>query len=100
MKPRDLIDWQSVTVTEPPLTRDIPNETLKEMILNNINEINILQYPCHTQAVERCVKLVTEASASVCGPESRDGFILARISSRENLPKIDTKKQFLEALSN
>lgn len=96
----DLIDWQSVTVTEPPLTRDIPNETLKEMILIVSNEINILQYPCHTQAVERCVKLVTEASASVCGPESRDGFILARISSRENLPKIDTKKQFLEALSN
>jgi len=29
--------------------------------------------PCHTQAVERCMRLITEACASVC--ESKDGFI-------------------------
>ncbi|KAJ9583243.1 hypothetical protein L9F63_022414, partial [Diploptera punctata] len=28
------------------------------------------QFPVHTQAVERCVKLVTEASGNVCGVES------------------------------
>jgi len=39
--------------------------------------INI--FPCHTQAVERAVKLVTDASTAVCGESARDGFIRARI---------------------
>jgi len=29
--------------------------------------INFPKYPCHTQAVERCVKLVPEAASLVCG---------------------------------
>ncbi|KAF2903508.1 hypothetical protein ILUMI_02675 [Ignelater luminosus] len=35
--------------------------------------------PCHTQAVERCIKLVTEASQAVCGDDVRDGFIGVRL---------------------
>ena len=32
-----------------------------------------------TQAVERCIKVVTEASQSVCGKNRRDGFIRSRL---------------------
>jgi len=32
-------------------------------------------FPCHTQSVERSVKLVTDASIAVCGESARDGFI-------------------------
>ena len=32
-------------------------------------------YPCHTQSVERGVKLVSEASQAVNGQAQRDGFI-------------------------
>ena len=42
---------------------------------------NIENFPCHTQAVERCIKLVTEASQSVCGENRRDGFIRSRKES-------------------
>ena len=35
--------------------------------------------PCHTQAVERGVRLVTEASQSVCSEKARIGFIKNRI---------------------
>jgi len=94
----DLIDWQSTKITEPPLTRHISTETLKKIISKEYDDIEFLNYPCHTQAVERCVKLVTEASNSVCGPEAREGFILSRITSRECLPKMDSKRQFSEAL--
>lgn len=52
------------------------------------------KYPCHTQAVERCVKLVTEASLALCGPEARDGFIRTRIKARQDIPVFDTKSQY------
>jgi len=35
--------------------------------------------PCHTQAVERCIKVVTGASQSVCGKNQREGFIRTRL---------------------
>ena len=32
-------------------------------------------YPCHTQAVEKTIKLMTKAAGSFIGPEERDGFM-------------------------
>lgn len=69
------------------------------MIKTVPEKMEILQYPCHSQAVERCVKLVTEASLKVCGPEARDGFIRSRIASRQALPKFNTKSEFLSNLN-
>jgi hypothetical protein len=56
--------------------------------------IDFPKYPCHTQAVERCVKLVTEASSAVCGAKSRDGFIRVRLESREKMPYFNTKADY------
>lgn len=50
---------------------------------------------CHTQAVERCVKLVTEASSLVCSSDARDGLIRSRIESRQKMPSFETKRQFV-----
>lgn len=94
----DLIDWQTVSVTEPPVTVRITNEELKGMIKVVPDEIPILKFLCHSQAVERCVKLVTAASSLVCGEAARDGFIRARIASRQLLPEFETKTQFLKVL--
>lgn len=52
------------------------------------------RYTCHTQAVERMVKLVTESSLAVCGATARDGFLKAKIESQKSMPKFETKKQF------
>ena len=38
-------------------------------------ELEISRLPCHTQAVERAIKLVTEASVKVSEKEERDGYI-------------------------
>lgn len=59
----ELINWQS-DVTEPPLTKTIPEAELRQMIGNIPNTIEILNFPCHTQAVERHIQLVTDASTS------------------------------------
>jgi len=45
--------------------------------------------------VERCVKVVTEASAHVCGQvRSRDGFIRVKLLSLSIMPELSKKKDF------
>lgn len=95
----ELINWQSTAITEPPITKKYSVHELREMIANVPDQMSLLKVPCHSQAVERCVKLVTEASSSVCGQEARDGFIRCRIASRATLPKFETKSDFLNALN-
>ena len=55
----------------------------------------LFDFPCHTQAVERCVKLVTEASTKVYGKDRRDGFIRATIHSRRLMPRLESKKDLI-----
>ena len=50
--------------------------------------------PCHTQAVEGHIKLVTEVSMKVSGSVKRDGFARKTIYSRKLLPKVESKKDF------
>ncbi|KAK4873982.1 hypothetical protein RN001_013342 [Aquatica leii] len=75
----------------------LPRKTKNDFINNpkSSHRINFEKYPCHTQCAERCVKLVTEASAAVCGPDSRDGFIRVRADSRKNMPCFNTKSEFV-----
>ena len=92
----ELINWQNCNVTEPPFTRalqmDIIENSIETQNFNlHLNLSHAVQFPCHTQAVERCVKSVTEASSNVCGPIRRDGFIRARNKSRKVNPSFNTK---------
>ncbi|KAK0061524.1 hypothetical protein Bpfe_008906 [Biomphalaria pfeifferi] len=85
----DMIDWQKTPITEPPIVMDIDDDTLLTMILEeDTPRLDFARYPCHTQSVERHIKLVTEASQVVCGPEKRDG-----LEWRSKMPKLDTKAQ-------
>jgi hypothetical protein len=91
----DIIDWQSITVTEPPLLAIASEQDIEMFVASgNVPVIDFPKYPCHTQAVERCVKLVTEASAAVCGVNARDGFIRVRLESRQIMPYFNTKSQY------
>lgn len=91
----ELINWQECELTEPPITARIPTEDLRELINHpDLLTVNFGKYPCHTQCVERCVKLVTEASAAVCGAGARDGFIRARVDSRKAMPCFNTKSEY------
>ena len=49
---------------------------------------------------QRAVKLVTEASASVCGQDGRDGFIRARIQHREEMPVLRTNSHIFATFDN
>jgi hypothetical protein len=92
----DLIKWQDCQVTEPPVTVKLSNNKLQELIgSKETPKYDFQKYCCHTQVVERTVKLVTEASASVCGAEARDGFIRATMDSRAKMPYFNTKANFV-----
>ena len=88
-----LIDWKNTKVTEPPITMDISDENIEiYSASNNPPKLTFPKFPCHTQAVERHIKLVTDASEKVCGPENRDDYIRSKIASRDAMPKFDCKK--------
>ena len=89
-----MIDWQKTPMTEPPIVMDIDEDTLLTMIREyDTPRLDFARYPCHTQAVERHIKQVTEASELACGPEKPGGFVRARSESRSKMPKLDTKAQ-------
>lgn len=71
----DLIDWDATgLMTEPSFTIFMADNELQSYIKNGIQPSAFeMKLPCRTQAAERCVKLVTEASPSVCGELRRDG---------------------------
>ena len=59
----ECIDWFSTDISEPPITKSISSEEIED----NINSGSMLDesfvcFPSHSQAVERTVKLVTEAA--------------------------------------
>jgi hypothetical protein len=91
----EMIDWTVVEITEHPLTADISEDDIRLFVKSGgASTIEFPRFPCHTQAVERCVKLVTKASLAVCGTASRDGFIRSRLESRQVMPVFHTKSQY------
>ena len=89
----DLIDWETAIFSEPPMTMSLSKEEILEFVETPMTVPN---YPCHTQAVERTIKLVTDAAGSVIGPEARDGFMRQKIKSRKEIGRIDSKKEFFQ----
>ena len=82
---------RNIQLTEPPLTRQMPNEMLLDVAKR---EPLHFEFPCHSQNVERMVRDVTEAARRVCGETRRDGFILVWHQSRREMPSFSFKKDF------
>ncbi|KAG7175663.1 hypothetical protein Hamer_G031229, partial [Homarus americanus] len=64
----ELVDL-SLVVLEPPLTTSLTSQELR-----NLKEtpMQVPKWPSHTQSVERCVKMVTEAAGHVYSHERRE----------------------------
>ena len=80
--------------TEPPMKMKLLAEQLEEAKTSHALVILLEKFPCHTQAVERCVKLVTKASLSVCGHKNRDGMIRVKLLSQKNIPQFEKKSDY------
>ena len=91
----ELIDWETSQLSEPPFTLTLTNEQMTSL---KDSPLDVLAYPCHTQAVERAIRLVSEASSSVIGHEAREGFIRQGIQARKGLKGHASKKDFFARL--
>ncbi|GBM35771.1 hypothetical protein AVEN_253855-1, partial [Araneus ventricosus] len=89
----DLIDWQACDVTPPTVLRYISCHELLKMIHYDVPMEGgfLIIFPSHTQAVERIVKLITEASRKRVGPQNRDRFIRATLESMEQSSEFGLK---------
>ncbi|KAL7636733.1 UNVERIFIED_CONTAM: hypothetical protein RMT77_012487 [Armadillidium vulgare] len=85
-KMTSISQWHTI----PPVLRLIEEDKILEFIEKPLK----LRHECHSQNVERHVKLVTEASASVVGHDRRDGVIRNKIRSRKLLKNFQSKSDF------
>ena len=91
----ELFDWKTAKFLEPPLTMKLSVDEIRGFILTLLE---LLRYPCHTQAVERGIKVVSEAASAVIGEEARDGLIRQKLLSRMDSGQCHTKASFFKAL--
>ncbi|KAG0718100.1 hypothetical protein GWK47_007861 [Chionoecetes opilio] len=84
----DLISW-SEDVSEPPLTCSLSTSEVKNFVNT---PMEVLNWPCHTQSIERVIKMVTEASAKYFSHEKRDEGIRAQETSRGLMSKNELKQ--------
>lgn len=91
----DLIKWE-IPVYEPPLTTSLTTFEVKQFLSKPMEVPN---WCCHTQAIERCVKMVTEAAASVYSHEKREGIIRSQEASRSLMSKNQSKKDLAGLLN-
>ena len=89
-----ILDWQNITITEPPATMRLSDEHLKELVCSIEKPSSIPEFPCHTQAVERVIKLVTEDSNAVIGKVDREGFIKTRIEGKKTIATLESEKDY------
>ena len=83
-----MINWNNPL--EPPATVNLSDENLTNMIKNGL-QFEIVKLPCHSQAVGKHVRLLTQELLATRGAEERDGYIRSGIKSQKVLPKYDTK---------
>ena len=97
----ELTDWSTTHYVSPPILSNVNNQELitKLHASELCTDWEFHQYLCHTVAVERVVKLVTELSKKVCGFDNRNNYIIATIESRKTLKSFNTKKEFLSKIS-
>jgi len=67
----DMINLAVCPISEPPVTKAMTDAELRELITMEVTpNFSFPKFPCHTQTVERCVKLATEAAKTVYGQKS------------------------------
>ena len=87
----EIIELEKARIDEPRILERITNDELENMLQT---PACFPKYPCHSQSVERAVKLVSTAAKKVYVEERRHSFILAVCQSRKDRKPFETKKQY------
>ena len=82
-------DW-----LEPILTRSYSTEDLRTYTVENIDIFDFPDIPCHSQHVERTIRLVSETATKLADPKERDQRIRMTIHFRKCMPHFNSKQDF------
>lgn len=85
-----LVDMDIANITEPPIIMSYTDAEVRGFRDQKL----VLKHPCHNQAVERHIKVVSESSSKVVGNWRRDGLIRQKLKSRRLIKRYDTKNQY------
>ena len=98
----EMIDCTDVAITEPPVIKTMTGDDFRQFIAIQMTPIAlVLKFSCHTQAVERVARLVTEASKPVCRQKSADvRSISDQITSAQLMPTFEPNVTVLISLCN
>lgn len=88
----EMIDWENFYITEPPYTQSMSHDEIQIYMFAE-SAIEDIEVPCHIQATERHIQIVTDASKLV-GPSRREGVVHSILESRSKRPKTNTKSDF------
>lgn len=80
--------------SDPPLLSHLDEDEICQVASNGLCPDEWKSLPCHTQQVERHIKLVSSAGTQVCGSENRDGVVRATLASCSMMPSFETKADF------
>ena len=86
-----MIKWNKIKLYEPFILMKFSKADLMKAYGE---PITFPDYQCHTQSVERAVKMVSEASKVVCGEKRRHEHILAVDASRRERKPFSSKKYY------
>ncbi|GBN86999.1 hypothetical protein AVEN_195469-1 [Araneus ventricosus] len=91
-----MIHWNTITLSPPPLLRRFSSQEIWSKVQSGgtAAEWNFDKLPCHTEAMKRCVMLVTEVSQKIVSSNSRDGFIKTTLLSRSSVTSFSRKSYF------
>ena len=78
-------------VVEPTILSKVSNEVLDEAYTT---PLTFPKFPCHSQSVERAVKLVTEAASKVYRVDKRHEHIVSVTACRKARKPFKSKKHY------
>ena len=87
----DVIDWSKVKVFEPEILSRLSIDTFEGAC---DEPLCFPRFPCHSQSVERAVKLVTEAASKVCGGDKRHSHSVSVLAARKARTPFKSKKHY------
>ena len=86
----DLIDLETAEKWEPPVTKDLSEETLLSAFAS---PFILPAYPNNTVKVEQMVRVVTESATKRVGYQGRHRLILQKLKSRQMVKSYNSKMQ-------
>ena len=81
-------------LSEPPITKNIPYDYLKEYLGSENPPLPDPKIPCHIQGTERYVQLLTNVSRRTT-VKNREGVMFVTDASRKKIPRLESKQDFI-----